>query len=307
MRKPISISLAAVFAMLALGACSSSSDGGSVQNAAGDRAAGGARAALSTEAAAPSKVAAVGGGAAAADAPPLSAAKIRTAAITVAVRGATHVAERADQAGDIATRVGGEVDSDDRTNGRHAQATLRLRVPPDQLRSVLRSLSALGTEISRESSTTDVTERVADVTSRLGSARESIARLRALYDSATKVADVIAIESELSGREADLESLEAQQRTLSRQTSMASVTLYLETAATHIAPPAKKAGGFVGGLQRGWDGFVSAAGWVASAVGTLLPFLVLLAALAVALRLLGVRLPVRGRRTPPTPEPSPAE
>jgi hypothetical protein len=225
------------------------------------------------------------------------AAKIRTAEITVAVAGYQHVAQRADEADDIAARAGGEIDSDDRTTGRYATASVRLRVPPDQLQPVLTALGKLGAEQSRSSSTTDVTERVADVTSRLSSARESIARLRQLYGTATKVADVIAVESELSSREADLESLEAQQRSLAKQTAMASVSLHLETAAAHPTPPRKTPDrGFLGGLRQGWDGFVATAVWVADAVGRVLPFLVLLLVLAFAARLLGLRLPTRVRR-----------
>lgn len=222
------------------------------------------------------------------------AAKIRTAEMTVGVpRG--QVPAAADRAGSIALDVGGEIDADDRTSGRDATASLRLRVPPEALPAVLTRLSGLGKEISRQSSTTDVTEKVADVDSRAASARRAIARLRTLYAQATKVADVIAVESELSSREADLESLEAQQRALARQISMATVTLTLQTRAPAAAPPRPHRGGFVGGLQRGWAGFVAAAAWVATAVGTVLPFALLLALLTGAVLLL--------RRRNPTPTP----
>jgi uncharacterized protein DUF4349 len=283
MRTRLTFLLAGLLALLALGACTNSGSGG--------RTSAGNRSAVidegSSAMSAPS--AAAGGSSSAADDAPLPTARIRTAELTVSVRGAAHVAARADRAEDIAARAGGEVDSDDRTNGRQASAQLVLRVPPQRLRSVLHDLSALGTERSRQSSSTDVTERVADVTSRLASARDSIDRLRRLYDGATKVADVIAIESELSSREATLESLEAQQRSLSRQSTMARVSLFLETAAPHAAVARRS--GFLGGLRRGWDGVVSAAAWAANAAGTLLPFLPVLLVAGFA-----VRLVVRRRR-----------
>jgi hypothetical protein len=231
--------------------------------------------------------------------------KIRTAEMTVAIKGWRNIAAKADAAIGIAERVGGEVDADDRTSGRYATATLRLRIPPEALQDTLSALGKLGIEKTRQLSTTDVTERVADVNSRAASARESIARLRALYASAKKVTDVIAIESELGRREADLESLEAQQRSLSRQTSMAAITLGLVTAAKPVAKPdkpEKKHGGFLGGLERGWDGFTAAAVWIAAAVGTILPFLLLGLVLAFAVRVLWPRLPHR-----PTPAPAPSE
>ena len=161
--------------------------------------------------------------------------EIRTATITVAVKGAhhgaDHIAQQADAATAIADRVGGEVTADDRVNGRHATATLVLRVPPNQVEATLRALSRLGTEKSRQLSTVDVTSRVADVASRVTSARAAIARLRTLYRQATKVRDLIAVESELSSREADLESLEGRQRALGNHVARATITLRLMPAA----------------------------------------------------------------------------
>ena len=89
---------------------------------------------------------------------------------------------------------------------------------------------------------------------------------------------------------------------------MATITLNLFTA-TKAAPAPKPKdddddSGFVGGVKRGWDGFTGAAAWVAEAVGTLLPFLVLLLLLGIALRVFGARLPRLPRRNTPTPIPS---
>jgi hypothetical protein len=299
----------AILAVLAVGACS--------HNSSGDSAGGGKAAAALAPDAQRGELSAIGastaGGSKSVHSPVLQNAtaplddgtyKIRTAEMTVAVKGWRNVAVRAESAISIVEGTGGEVVSDYRTSGQHATATMRLRVPPDALQTTLSALAKLGIEKSREVSATDVTAKVVDVNSRVISARESIARLRALYAHATKVADVIAIEGELSGREANLESLEAQQRSLSRQTSMATVTLALITAAKHVAvvKPAKKRGGFLGGLERGWDGFTDAAAWVALAVGTLLPFLALLLVLAFAGRVFWTRMPHR-----PAPAPTPSE
>lgn len=245
-------------------------------------------------------------GAASGDAPAvtlaLTSAKIRTAELTIAVRGASRVAQQADEAESITERAGGEVDADDRTGGPHASATLRLLVLPAALPTTLTALSRLGTEQSRQLSTTDVTEKVADVNSRVASAQQSIARLRTLFGSATKVADVIAIEDELSQREADLESLEAEQRALTRETAMATITLQLVTAAAPaVAKHHAHRSGFVGGLQRGWDGFTATVAWTADALGTLLPFLLFGIVVALGVRWGWPRL----RRPTRTPESGP--
>jgi len=212
-------------------------------------------------------------------------AEIRTAEITVAVRGSAHVAQRADAADAIAARMGGEVFADDRIGGRHASATVVLRVPPATLQSTLQALSHLGIEKGRRLSTRDVTQQVADVSSRVASATAAIAQLRVLYRRAARVRDVIRIESELAAREADLESLQARQRALAEKTALATVTLRLVTArvpAHRRATPTKPEHGFVGGLTRGWHGFTAAVGWLAVALGTLLPFLLTFLVLGLA-------------------------
>ena len=231
-----------------------------------------------------------------------SLALIGPASLDVRIAEASAVAHAADEADRIALASGGSVYSDDRTAGKHASASLTLKVPPESLASILNRLAALGKELQRSSSTKDVTSQVADVASRTLSARQSLARLRALYTEATKVGQVIEIESEIATREADLESLEAQQRALSSQTATATINLSL-TAAKHVAPPPKPrhaGGAFLGGLTHGWDAFVTALTALVTALGAVLPFLVvLLIAGALAWR---IRRRVRGSRAP---EPSP--
>lgn len=242
-----------------------------------------------------------GGAAAAGAAPPVeSRSVIRTAQLSVQVRDVAAQANRAEQ---IATAAGGSVDSDDRTSQQRPSATLVLRVPQDVLAATIDKLSALGREISRQTSTRDVTGQVADVSSRVASAQASIARLRTLFAAASKVSDIIAIESELAQRESDLESLQAQQRALAAQTAMATVTLEL----TGLAPVAAKhrgATGFLGGLQRGWEAFVAAAGAVATGIGAALPFLVLLALVGAAALVLRRRLRTAAPMPPPPPTPA---
>lgn len=235
----------------------------------------------------------------------LSTAKIRTAQMTVVIRHGQSVAARADAAEAIVLRHDGEVDADDRSAGKDPSATLVLRVPPRDLRVVLDELAHLGRERSRHLSTQDVTAKVADVTSRVTSGTRAISRLRELYAHTVKVADVIRIEDELSARESDLESLQARQRALAAETSTAAVTLSLLSGAAPVEkPPATHhRTGFIGGLRNGWDAFTTAAGALATALGAVLPFAVLILALAVVARLLWPRLRTQPVSTPtPTPE-----
>jgi hypothetical protein len=230
----------------------------------------------------------------------LGSSKIRTVDMTVQVRRGVSVSAQANAAEAIAARSGGEVDADERSSGRYAQATLVLRVPPDQLVAALADLSKLGIEKSRQLTTKDVTTAVADVTSRVASAQDAIDRLRVLYRQAVKVADVITIESELATRESDLESLQAQQRALAQQTSTATITLTLLSAppaTTRVTPPKKHdTTGFLGGLRGGWHAFSAGAAVLATVAGAVLPFAVLLLVIGLVGRWVWPR--VRPARTP---------
>lgn len=232
--------------------------------------------------------------------------RIRTVNLTVAVKGAKNIAGRADRAESLVLAAGGDVDSDERSTGPDASAQLRLRVPPASLGRVVDALAALGTEVTRSATSRDVTAQVADVTSRVGSATRAIARLRLLYSHASKVGEIISIEDDLSSREADLESLQAQQRALSHQVEKATVVLDLQTASAVVTPPAPPRQGFVGGLQRGWHNFVAAATAVAGGIGTALPFLVLGLLVLGVLRLAWPRLAHRGAAGSAGNDPEPA-
>jgi uncharacterized protein DUF4349 len=233
-------------------------------------------------------------------------ALIRTADLTVEMPHGHSLTTPADQAEEIALAAGGQVFADERSGGRSPIATITLKVPGEALGGVVDKLAALGKEKARRTSTQDVTGQVADVDSRVRSARASIAQLRVLFDRAVKVGDLIALENELSQREADLEALEAQQRALEAQTAMATLTLHLTTAgAAPVAHHKHHAtGGFVGGLRNGWQAFQSAAGAVATGVGAVLPFLLL--ALVVGAAAVALRRRFRSAAPPGLPPADPA-
>jgi hypothetical protein len=151
--------------------------------------------------------------------------------------------------------------------------------------------------VSRSQNSDDVTQKVVDVNARIDAARASVSRLTELLDHAGTVADLLNVESQLSQRDSDLESLEQQQKSLAAQTKSATITAHLQ-----VAPPVITATkteqthtfGFVRGLRGGWHAFTKTVAAIATGVGAVLPFLILLAVLGVAV-IIG-RRKLRGRR-----------
>ncbi|MEU1254944.1 DUF4349 domain-containing protein [Streptomyces chartreusis] len=229
---------------------------------------------------------------------------IRTASLTVQVK---EVPKALDEARTTAENAGGYVGNETTTRDEegHEHTRVVLRVPVDKYAEVLADLEGAGKLIERSAKAQDVTDQVVDVESRIKSQQASVARIRELMDQATKLSDVVTLEGELSRRQADLESLLAQQASLKDRTSLATISLTLSET------PVKKAAkdddpGFLDALAGGWNAFVTMLRWIAVAFGALLPFAaVAVLILLLWLKVLRPRLPRRPATVPASPVPGP--
>lgn len=205
------------------------------------------------------------------------------------------VAQAADDAAGIAARFGGYVQSEttfgltpdpiplpEETFGEIApfpiedsQAVVVLRVPAENHLEAADALEDLGETISRSRNAQDVTEEVVDVESRIETQQASIDRLQALLAEASDISDILAIESELSLRIAELESLQARQEQLTGLSTLATLTVTFTPPDTVV----EEGTGFVAGLEAGWRAFVRAIELGLTALGALLPFVALFALL----------------------------
>ncbi|MFE7748582.1 DUF4349 domain-containing protein [Streptomyces sp. NPDC057428] len=227
---------------------------------------------------------------------------IRTATLSIEVKSVPKAVAAARVA---AKGAGGLVaeETTERIDDRYDTSHLVLRVPQDRYDEVLSRLAGSGKLRSRTSNAKDVTGQVVDVDSRIATQRASVARVRDLMDKAEKLTDVVALEGELSSRQADLESLLAQQASLKDRTSLATVTLELNEPDEDATDPEDEDTGFLDALAGGWDAFVTMLRWIAVAIGATAPFLAAAVFLLVLWRLVRGRLP---RRRMTSQEPSEA-
>ncbi|MGW4805110.1 DUF4349 domain-containing protein, partial [Kitasatospora sp. NPDC004272] len=194
------------------------------------------------------------------------------------------------EAVDLVTGAGGYVAGEELRGGKgdDVRSTLTLKVPSASYQGTLDGLAALGKQLSLTSKADDLTQQIADVDSRLKSMQASVDRVRALMADAKSLSEVVSLESELTRRESDLESLQRQQQQLSSRTSLSTVTLQLVTPARpHVAPHEERTG-FWGSvahaLAAGWHALVALVRGLLMALAAVAPFLVLLAPLAWLLR-----------------------
>ncbi len=223
------------------------------------------------------------------------------------------VSLRADDVGDarfevqkVVDRVGGQVtDSETRTDDDGAVRTARLvlRVPSSEFTETMDALEKVADLEASSTTSEDVTTQVVDTNVRIRVQRQSIARIEQLLDRAGSIRDIVAVERQLTDREARLNSLLRQQAYLADQTSLSTITVHLQRH--KVDEPEEEDGedGFLAGLSAGWDALGTVAVGLATVAGAVLPFL----GVALVLGLPGwllARGAVRRRRTDPPAEPA---
>ena len=303
---------AGLLALGALTACSGSGDdsGGSSAEV-GVTAEGGEL--VESDAATPQSRAAgdataAGGGVTTVD-PAVAAMKVvRRASLGVRVedveKAATEVRAVAAELGGIveAENISTDPDSPDPEDpepaaGVVSHGTITVSVPSSKLDTALDRLAGVGTVLDRSVTTENVTTQYADTESRVKSARASVERVRALMSEATKLADVVTLEAELSRRTGDLEALESQLAALEGQVARSPVTVSLTTAPT--LPASDDDTGFLAGLAAGTEAFMISVRVLLTVLGALLPF-----AAAGAVIIVPVALWWRRSRRPATAPPA---
>lgn len=201
----------------------------------------------------------------------------RTATVTMTV---TDVNAAAAALRDLAAAVGGQVTAENlvtRTGAEEPPSVVRISVPAATLDTTLDRLAGLGTITARVISSDDITTEVADVESRIATLTASIDRLRELSKKAGTIRELTELESEITNRVSERDSLVAQRKILAGRVAMSpiTITLRLPEAASEV-----ETAGFLGGLVAGWGALVSSSKVLLTILGAVLPFAAVLAVLA---------------------------
>lgn len=201
---------------------------------------------------------------------------IKTATLSIRVDDVTQTGVKVV---DLVTENKGYIQQQDLSNSDDSTyETITARVPADRLDSFIADVSALGSVDYLNSQASDVTQQVVDLEARIRALQTSVQRLEELLAATTNVADLVAVETELANRQAELDSLISQRDYLKDQVSYSTVTVSINPVVESIGatPP-----GFWSGLQNGWTALVTLTGAAITALGFLLPFILLTSAIAV--------------------------
>jgi uncharacterized protein DUF4349 len=203
---------------------------------------------------------------------------IFTASLSLRARNVQGTIARATR---LAGSAGGYVSGEHAKTVRAGQRALpviniQFKVPAAAYQRTLTALGGLGAKRSETRRAEDVTGAVADVNSRVASAKAAIAQLRKLLTRAGSVGGLLSVQEQINQEEASLEALQSQQRALARETTYATISLTV----TRTAPaPAQRHGhpaaaGFLRGLTAGWHALRTAVAWLLTVAGAALPFLI---------------------------------
>jgi hypothetical protein len=153
-------------------------------------------------------------------------------------------------------------------------AYLEIRIPVGALKATVAAISERGDVQESSINTYDVSLQKLDLDARISVLESAIERLGVLLEQAETTSDLIATESALSDRQAELDSLNSQREYLSDQTLFATISVNLFTSAD--ATPTDPEG-FVDGILRGLASIVAFFAGMIVWAGILLPWLGMLA------------------------------
>jgi hypothetical protein len=150
-----------------------------------------------------------------------------------------------------------------------------LRIPSEEFGAAVLQIGRLGEVTASTSKAQDVTGEIIDTQARIRAQEQSLQRVEVLFSRAQNIRDIVAIEAQLSRRQAELDSLKGQLAYLEDQAAMSTLTVYLEPTPDKPAGTTKPKDddvAFVGGLKDGWDALGALGAGLATVAGALLPF-----------------------------------
>lgn len=141
--------------------------------------------------------------------------------------------------------VGGYISASDETaSNEQASASAVYRIPADRWDEALDGIRGLASEVRAQQVETEaVTAQVVDLGARITNLRASEAALQGIMSQATKISDVLAVQTELTTVRGEIERLVAEKALLEERAAYGTLTVVFSLPAT----PATEE------VRRGWD------------------------------------------------------
>ena len=159
-------------------------------------------------------------------------------------------------------------------------ADLTVRVPASAYDAAIQRFGALGRVQGVQTNAADVTGQYVDLRARLAQARRVDQRLLGFLARTNTVTEALAVQARIDATELKVEQLAGQVKALHEQVSYGTLTVSVTERGAHHVTSHRH--GFVAALAASWRHIVAGFEAIVIGLGAILPFAVLLAALAVA-------------------------
>ena len=158
-------------------------------------------------------------------------------------------------------------------------ADITVRVPASAYDVAIQRFSALGRVQGVQTNAADVTGQYVDLRARLAQARRVDQRLLGFLARTNTVTEALAVQGRIDATELKVEQLAGQMKALHEQVSYGTMTVSVTERGAHHVTSHRH--GFVAALAASWRHIVGGFEAIVIGFGAILPFVVLLAALAV--------------------------
>jgi Domain of unknown function (DUF4349) len=159
-------------------------------------------------------------------------------------------------------------------------ADLTVRVPASAYDAAIQRFGALGRVQGVQTNAADVTGQYVDLRARLAQARRVDQRLLGFLARTTTVTEALAVQARIDATELKVEQLAGEVKALHEQVSYGTLTVSVTERGAHHVTSHRH--GFIAALAASWRHIVAGFEAIVVGLGAILPFAVLLAALAVA-------------------------
>ncbi len=114
------------------------------------------------------------------------------------------------------------------------QYSITVKVPPSKFDDINTALKGMGEVKGMSVQLQDVTQQYNDLDTQISNKQIELQRLQALYNQSANVSDLLAVESQLTRVQTELDSLQQQKQALVSQVEMSTIviTMYEDTPAT---------------------------------------------------------------------------
>lgn len=210
---------------------------------------------------------------------------IRTATIEIEV-GKGEFQKKFDEAQAVAEQFDGYVTASnaERVKGELTSGTVTLRVPEKKFKSAIARLKKLGQVNKAEVKGEDVSEEYVDLESRLKNYQAQEAALLALMARAQSVPDTLAVQTELTKVQGEIEVITGRMNYLKDRVDFSTITVTIEEPSA-VVPEADE-WGFVSALRTAVRAFVATINGLIIVAGALAPIIILVALLWYLIRTL---------------------